>query len=188
MHCSLHGVIIGLESDTKSFVPFQGFALCARAWREISRERALGYPPPHTVAPARWQAEKKQNQKAAVGGKKSPAVRRNKNSYLRRPNPFHSIILVRVTPTAKRNSYRVAILVGVYTQGSVLRPQPWAGETHLRQSCCCLRGSPSPGPPQGAGVLSCCGLGHYNLLRVRTLGNSVGVAAACGGSLCGVNP
>ena len=25
--CSLHGVIIGLESDTKSFVPFQGFAL-----------------------------------------------------------------------------------------------------------------------------------------------------------------
>ena len=27
VHCSLHGVIIGLESDTKSFVPFQGFAL-----------------------------------------------------------------------------------------------------------------------------------------------------------------
>ena len=51
------------------------------------RELALGYPPPHTVAPARWQAEKKQNQKAAVGGKKSPAVRRNKNSCLRRPNP-----------------------------------------------------------------------------------------------------
>ena len=37
------------------------------------REHALGYPPPHSVAPARWQAEKKQNQKAAVGGKKSPA-------------------------------------------------------------------------------------------------------------------
>ena len=27
VHCSLHGVIIGRESDTKSFVPFQGFAL-----------------------------------------------------------------------------------------------------------------------------------------------------------------
>ena len=27
-----------------------------------------------------------------------------------------------VTPTAKRNSYRVAILVGVLTQGSVLHP------------------------------------------------------------------
>ena len=77
-----------------------------------SRERALGYPPPPTAAPAQWQAEKEQNQKAAVGGKKSPAVRRNKNSYLRRPNPFHTIILVRVTPTAKRNSYRVATLVG----------------------------------------------------------------------------
>ena len=43
-----------------------------------SRERALGYPPPPTAAPAQWQAEKEQNQKAAVGGKKSPAVRRNK--------------------------------------------------------------------------------------------------------------
>ena len=31
-----------------------------------------------------------------------------------------------ITPSAKRNSYRVAILVGVYTQGSVLRPQPEA--------------------------------------------------------------
>ena len=38
-----------------------------------SRERALGYPPPPTAAPAHWQAEKGQNQKAAVGGKKSPA-------------------------------------------------------------------------------------------------------------------
>ena len=45
------------------------------------------------------------------------------------------IVLVRVTPTAKRNSYRVAILVGALTQGSVLRPQPWAGEKQLRQSC-----------------------------------------------------
>ena len=73
--------------------------------------------------------------KPPLAVKKSPAVRRNKNSYLRRPNPFHSFILVRVTPTAKRNSYRVAILVGSHTQGSVLRPQPWAGETQLRQSC-----------------------------------------------------
>ena len=69
---------------------FRASPYCARAWRWIPRERALGYPPPHTVAPARWQAEKKQNQKAAVGGKKSPAVRRNKNSYLRRPNPTTS--------------------------------------------------------------------------------------------------
>ncbi len=46
---------------------------------------------------------------------------------------------LRITPTAKRNSYRVAWLVGVATQGSVLRPQPWAGKSQLRQSCCCLR-------------------------------------------------
>ena len=44
-----------------------------------------------------------------------------------------------MTPTAKRNSYRVAIIVASATQGSVLRPQPWAGESQLRQSCCCLR-------------------------------------------------
>ena len=44
-----------------------------------------------------------------------------------------------MTPTAKRNSYRVAIIVVSATQGSVLRPQPWAGESQLRQSCCCLR-------------------------------------------------
>ena len=44
-----------------------------------------------------------------------------------------------ITPTANRNSCRVARLVGAVTQGSVLRPQPWAGESQLRQSCCCLR-------------------------------------------------
>ena len=48
---------------------------------------------------------------------------------------FYSIVLLRVTPTANRNSYRVARLVGAVTQGSVLRPQPWAGETQLLQSC-----------------------------------------------------
>ena len=53
--------------------------------------------------------------------------------------PFLPFILLRVTPTANRNSYRVARLVGVHTQGSVLRPQPWAGETQLLQSCRCLR-------------------------------------------------
>ena len=33
---------------------------------------------------------------------------------------------LRITPTANRDSYRVARLVGVATQGSVLRPQPEA--------------------------------------------------------------
>ena len=41
-------------------------------------------------------------------------------------NPFLAIILLQVTPSAKRNSYRVAKVGGVDTQGSGLRPQPWA--------------------------------------------------------------
>ena len=48
-------------------------------------------------------------------------------------------IRLRITPSANRNSCRVARLVGMLTQGSVLRSQPWAGESQLRQSCCCLR-------------------------------------------------
>ena len=32
--------------------------------------------------------------------------------------------------------------MGALTQGSVLRPQPWAGETQLLQSCRCLRSVP----------------------------------------------
>ena len=92
-------------------------------------------------------------------------------------NGLVEIIRLSITPSANRNSCRVARLVGVDTQGSVLRPQPWAGETQLRQSCCCLRRplpmpseSPSPAlpkgrephwrplpsPPQGAGAPSCC--------------------------------
>ena len=54
-------------------------------------------------------------------------------------NPYQSFILLRVTPSANRNTYSIAILLYILTQGSVLRPQPWAGESQLRQSCCCLR-------------------------------------------------
>ena len=36
-------------------------------------------------------------------------------------------IRLRITPTANRNSYRVARLVGLHTQGSVLRPNPGLG-------------------------------------------------------------
>ena len=49
--------------------------------------------------------------------------------------PFLPFILLQVTPTANRNSYRVARLVGAVTQGSVLRPQPWAMKSQLLQSC-----------------------------------------------------
>ena len=47
-----------------------------------SRERALGYPSPPTAAPAQWQAEKEQNQKAAVGGKKARLFAGTKNDYI----------------------------------------------------------------------------------------------------------
>ena len=40
-------------------------------------------------------------------------------------------IRLSITPTANRNSYRVARLVEAVTQGSVLCPQPWAGESQL---------------------------------------------------------
>ena len=58
---------------------------------------------------------------------------------------FLSFILVRVTPTANRNSYRVAIIVVPATQGSVLRPQPWAGKSQLLQSCRWVRTVPPLG-------------------------------------------
>ena len=53
--------------------------------------------------------------------------------------PFLPFILLQVTPTANRNSYRVAWLVGAVTQGCGRSTLPWAGESQLRQSCCCLR-------------------------------------------------
>ena len=67
---------------------FRASPYCARAWWWIPRERALGYPPPHTVAPARWQAEKKQNQKAAVGGKKARLFAGTKTAACGSPTHF----------------------------------------------------------------------------------------------------
>ena len=83
------------------------------------------------------------------GGGKSPipAFPKGKESY---PNAFARGGLInypfcetakyqlRVTPTANRNSYRVAMKRLDDTQGSVLCPQPWAGESQLLQSCRCL--------------------------------------------------
>ena len=54
-------------------------------------------------------------------------------------------ILLRVTPTAKRNTYSVATPYYIYTQGSVLRPQPWAGKSQLLQSCRWVRTIPPLG-------------------------------------------
>ena len=41
------------------------------------------------------------------------------------------IIRLSITPSANRNTYSVATPYYICTQGSVLRPLPWAGETQL---------------------------------------------------------
>ena len=40
-----------------------------------------------------------------------------------------------VTPTAKRNTYSVAMLVGILPRVACFRPQPWAGKAQLCRSC-----------------------------------------------------
>ena len=74
VHCSLHGVIIGRESDTKSFVPFQGFALLRLRVVADIPESGLSdirnHPPPR-LPDGRLKSRK--YKKSAVGGKKSPA-------------------------------------------------------------------------------------------------------------------
>ena len=57
-------------------------------------------------------------------------------------NGLVGTIRLSITPTANRNSCRVARLVGAVTQGSVLRPQPWAGKSQLLQSCRWVRTVP----------------------------------------------
>ncbi len=60
-------------------------------------------------------------------------------------NGLVETIRLSITPTANRNSCRVARLVGAVTQGSVLRPQPWAGKSQLLQSCRWVRTIPPLG-------------------------------------------
>ena len=63
----------GVEMIQKVLLLFRTLPYASACGCGYSRERALGYSPPPTAEPAQWQAEKEQNQKAAVGGKKSPA-------------------------------------------------------------------------------------------------------------------
>ena len=71
-------------------------------------------------------------------------------------NGLVETIRLSITPTANRNSCRVARLVGAVTQGSVLRPQPWAGKSQLLQSCRWVRTV----PPH---LATCVLLNHSNL-------------------------
>ena len=78
VHCSLHGVIIGLESDTKSFVPFQGFALLRLRVVADIPESGLSdirhHPPPRLPA-GRLKRSKIKKPPLAV---KKPGLRRYK--------------------------------------------------------------------------------------------------------------
>ena len=66
-----------------------------------SREPALGYPPPPTAAPAHWQAEKEQNQKAAVGGKKNRLFAGTKRVVVGSPSPALPEGTEKLKPTIK---------------------------------------------------------------------------------------
>ena len=70
--------LLGAKVIQKVLFLFRATPYASACGGRYSREPALGYPPPPTAAPAHRQAENEQNQKAAVGGKKSPAIRRNK--------------------------------------------------------------------------------------------------------------
>ena len=214
VHCSLHGVIIGRESDTKSFVPFQGFALLRlRAVADIP-ESGLSdirnHPPPRLptgrlkrnkikkppsavkkarLAPVqkvislfsyrhlsiRWNNTSKcfftangglferptaafftvaavvAMQRMALG---MVVMTRRKTCFptgvatvTKKAKPTTAVmafcvyiilyyVLLWVTPTAKRNTYRVAIIVGyILPRVACFHPQPWAVESQLRQSC-----------------------------------------------------
>ena len=66
--------LLGAKVIQKVLFLFRASPYASACGCRYSRERALGYPQPPTAAPAHRQAEKEQNQKAAVGGKKSQIV------------------------------------------------------------------------------------------------------------------
>ena len=69
VHCSLHGVIIGRESDTKSFVPFQGFALLRlRAVADIPESGLsdIRHHPPPRLPTGRLKRDKIKKPPSAV--------------------------------------------------------------------------------------------------------------------------
>ena len=81
--CSLHGVIIGLESDTKSFVPFQGFALLRlRVVADIPESGLsdIRHHPPPRLPTGRLKRSKIKKPPLAV--KKARLFAGTKNEYI----------------------------------------------------------------------------------------------------------
>ena len=74
VHCSLHGIIIGCGDDTKSFVPFQGFALLRLRVVADIPESGLSdirnHPPPRLPT---GRLKRNKIKKPPLAVKKSPA-------------------------------------------------------------------------------------------------------------------
>ena len=85
----------GVEMIQKVLFLFRASPYASACGGGYSRERALGYPPPPTSAPAHRQAEKEQNQKAAVGGKKNRLFAGTKNEYIICAISFHGAYIKR---------------------------------------------------------------------------------------------
>ena len=79
VHCSLHGIMKGRGNDTKSFVPFQGFALLRLRVVADIPESGLSdirnHPPPRLPT---GRLKRSKYKKSAVGGKKKSGLRRYK--------------------------------------------------------------------------------------------------------------
>ena len=141
VHCSLHGVIIGRESDTKSFVPFQGFALLRlRAVADIP-ESGLSdirnHPPPR-LPDGRLKRNKIKKPPLAVKKVRLAPVQKviSLFSYRQVSIRWNNTSKCFLPPTAKRNTYGVAIIVGyILPRVACFHPQPRAVESQLRQSC-----------------------------------------------------
>ena len=71
----------------KVLLLFRAMPYASACGGRYSREPALGYLPTPTAAPAHWQAEKEQNQKAAVGGKKNRLFAGTKRVVVGTPFP-----------------------------------------------------------------------------------------------------
>ena len=121
-----------------------------------SRERALGYPPPPTAAPAHRQAEKEQNQKAAFGGKKSPACAGTKIVAVGDPSPAPRGPEAPPRPSPRGGS---PFLLCFRRFGGT--PSLWGGLGRGPSLDSRPLGRVGVGLTQGAGVHSCCVLGGW---------------------------
>ncbi len=86
---------MGCVDDTKSFVPFQGFALCVCVWWKIFPRAGSRISATTPAAPARWQAEKDKIKKPPLAIKKARLFAGTKNEYIICAISFHGAYIKR---------------------------------------------------------------------------------------------